>query len=129
MEVIFIDDLIGVRYKVNGRDAKKGLDCFGLVLEVEKRFGHIIPDITETKVPNYDFLKCKEKIQKMVKVKEIKTPKTPGDIVFIKNSEGVLHHIGVFLGNNMLIHCNREGVHIDRLTRLTPLVGKVYTWL
>ena len=37
-------DLIGVPFKNRGRDVKTGVDCYGLVIEVFKRFGHNIPE-------------------------------------------------------------------------------------
>ena len=37
-------DLIGVSFKNHGRDVKTGLDCYGLVMEVFKRNGVILPE-------------------------------------------------------------------------------------
>ena len=37
------DDLLGVPFKVHGRD-KKGMDCYGLVLECLRREGKSLPD-------------------------------------------------------------------------------------
>ena len=38
------DDLIGVPFVDGGRDAKSGLDCWGLVKEVFRRQGYEVPD-------------------------------------------------------------------------------------
>lgn len=43
-------DLIGVRYVEDGRDARGGLDCLGLVLEVSRRRGYDLPDPTASRL-------------------------------------------------------------------------------
>lgn len=42
-----IDDLLGVPYKEHGRD-KSGYDCYGLVIEIEKRLGYELRDVLYT---------------------------------------------------------------------------------
>ena len=39
-----VSDLIGIPFVSSGRDPKTGLDCWGLVLEVGRRFGKNWPD-------------------------------------------------------------------------------------
>ena len=43
-------DLIGTPFVNEGRDPKKGLDCYGLVMEVFGRYGIKLPEYTA----NYD---------------------------------------------------------------------------
>ena len=38
------NDLIGVPFKNRGRDIQDGFDCYGLVKEVYRRYGHEIPE-------------------------------------------------------------------------------------
>jgi cell wall-associated NlpC family hydrolase len=125
---INIDDLIGVRYKLNGR-GYDGFDCYRLVIEVSKRFGHHLPDIEEMLASGYDFNFYKDKLLPKVRVKEIEYPNDAGDVILFSNNIGVLNHIGVYLGDNKVIHCNKLGVHVDKLDSKFLKIGKVYKWL
>lgn len=46
-DIIDVSDLVGVPFVPFGRDAKKGLDCYGLVLEVARRYGRPLRDIVK----------------------------------------------------------------------------------
>ena len=39
------EDLLGVRFKVHGRNKKEGFDCYGLAIEVLRRNGIILKDV------------------------------------------------------------------------------------
>ena len=41
-----LNDLIGGRFVNGGRSVAKGLDCWGLVMEVFRRYGVELPDFT-----------------------------------------------------------------------------------
>lgn len=127
--MINIDDLLGVRYRHNGRNAKTGFDCYGLAIEVEKRFGHILPDLDLFKADGRDFMVCKNIALNELceKVQEVNEPEQEGDVILFNNNS-VLNHIGVYLGNGKFIHCNKYGVHIERTTQCYH-IGKVYRWL
>lgn len=126
--MINIDDLIGVRYKTNGRDIDTGFDCYGLAIEVEKRFGHTLPDFAEIKMKNRDIKNCEELCLQQTNVLQIDFPKTEGDVLFMKDGAGVMNHIGVYLGDGRFIHCNRYGVHIEKVAFYKEMIGKVFTW-
>ena len=42
--MIDVSDLIGVPFVNHGRDIHDGLDCYGLVMEVFRRYGKHIPE-------------------------------------------------------------------------------------
>lgn len=126
--MINIDDLIGVRYLNNGRSKYEGFDCYGLAIEVEKRFGHDLPDLDEIKKANRDIKTCEKKCLKQVKAVVIDYPKTEGDVLFMKDGTGVLNHIGVYLGDGKFIHCNKYGVHVERVAYYKNMIGRVFTW-
>lgn len=127
--MINIDDILGVRYTHNGRDLNKGFDCYGLAIEVEKRFGHSLPDLDSFKSNDRDFVACKDIAlgELKGKIQEVDSPEKEGDVILF-NNKSVLSHIGVYLGNGKFIHCNKYGVHIER-TAQSVNIGKVYTWL
>ena len=70
-------DLIGIPFANHGRDVKQGLDCYGVVREVYRRYGYDVPE--------YDAdYKDMEKIDQLIKGntrgypwKEIKEPAAP----------------------------------------------------
>lgn len=113
-------DLIGVPFANRGRDVKTGLDCYGLVKEVYKRFGHDIPEYTA----DYDDVK---------KVNELITGKTSIKSNWKKVNidvmpvpcllairfgvpPGVVNHTGVYIGDGKFIHIRENiGVCVDRI--------------
>lgn len=127
--MINIDDLIGVRYCHNGRSIKTGFDCYGLAIEISKRFGHELPDLEEFLRADREFDVCEKLCLENVKVKPIEKPEEEGDLILIKSREGVLEHIGVYLGHGRFIHCNRLGVHLDSVMNYEHLIERCYTWL
>lgn len=126
--MINVNDLIGVKYAKNGRSRVTGYDCYGLAIEVSKRFGHEMPDIDKAREDNYDFNECYQIGVQQMNLKEIESPTNEGDIVLIHECRGPMSHVGIYLGNGQVIHCDYNGVHIDKLLRLRGLIGKVYTW-
>lgn len=114
------NDLIGTPFMNRGRDAKTGLDCYGLVKEVFRRYGHEIPEYDMQY--NYDDMcRVNELISGNVKNypwKEIKEPKEPCLIAIRFGSpEGVVNHTAVYIGDGRFIHTReRIGVCIDRLS-------------
>lgn len=129
MRTISIDDLVGVKYSFNGRSKQTGFDCYGLAIEVCKRFGYTLPDVEEALSEDRDFLLCENKCLLGVNVERTQMPKKEGDVILFKNPKGVLNHIGVYLGNGRFIHCNKLGVHLDKLRDYQMLIGRCYSWL
>jgi len=100
-----ISDLIGLPYKIHGRD-ESGLDCFGLIWLIAKRNGTplIDPvykgfDPSLAKLANYIGLKQTDKFETNCVLEIIK--------------DGRLH-IGYSVDNDRMIHCtHNEGVIVD----------------
>lgn len=113
-------DLIGVPFKNRGRDVKTGVDCYGLVIEVFKRFGHNIPeyyaDYDDTEAVN-DLIVGKTSIKsnwQPVSIDELTVP----TLLAIRFGvpKGVVNHTGVYIGNGRFIHIRENtGVCIDRI--------------
>lgn len=106
--MINVSDLIGIPYKENGRDLT-GLDCYGLAIEVEKRYGKTLQDVV---YENHDKALSSKyaptlNIRKTDFIKE-------GCLVEIHIKDTL--HIGVALGNGLMIHATiNQGVRISRI--------------
>lgn len=98
--MINIDDLIGIPYKLHGRN-KEGYDCYGLAIEILKRMGYTLPD-----------LYLGEESEKLNQV----PCGDYSDIVLFYDSKGKVNHIGVCLDKNNFIHCDRYGVRVSKLS-------------
>jgi len=113
--MITVKDLIGIPYKPHGRD-NTGMDCYGIVIEVLRRKGIIVPDVfyQDTII---------ETNKKVLKVLENIIPNTKLD----KPEEGAIveflimghpSHVGVCLGDGTFIHALiKIGVVIEPLSR------------
>lgn len=107
--MIEVSDLIGTPFKMFGR-TKEGLDCYGLVIEVEKRFGKIIPDF---------MFDCKEFQRVENSIPHINVKKSDyiaeGMILQFRTFDGRLH-VGVALDKKTFIHATEtQGVRISSI--------------
>ena len=119
-------DLIGAKYRLRGR-GDGYYDCYGLVLEVEKRYGHVLPD--------YDYMEpgvlaeLSARVIASGKAKKIDEP-VPGAIVMFSNVRAINSHIGVYVGDGMFIHCTMAGgVRLERLGARRNSISGAYVWL
>lgn len=113
-------DLIGVPFANKGRDIKTGVDCYGLVMEVYKRFGHAIPEYTA----DYDDV---EKVNDLITGKtairsnweEVDINAMPVPCLLAIRfgvPRGVVNHTGVYIGDGKFIHIRENtGVCVDRI--------------
>jgi len=104
--VIKVADLIGIPYKENGRTLA-GLDCYGLAIEVEKRYGKTLQDVV---YENHD-LELSEKYAPTLNIKKTDYIKEGSLLEFhIKDTL----HIAVALNSNIMIHATiNQGVRIS----------------
>ena len=118
-----INDLLGKPYKTHGR-GPDGYDCYGLVIEVERRLGRELPDL-------YKIFEKKSEVRNLTLATEVtglvKT-ETPsfGDIVVFKKN-GRADHIAVYLKDNDIIHCDGDGVKVLSLNYYDKK-GEFYKW-
>lgn len=113
-------DLIGVPFVNRGRDKKIGFDCYGLVKEVYKRYGHNIPEY-DTQYNYDDMCRINELISGNIinyPWKKISEPKEPCLIAIRFGSPvGVVNHTAVYIGKGMFIHTREKiGVNVDRIS-------------
>ena len=120
--MITVKDLVGVPYKDRGRD-KKGMDCYGLVIEVLRRKGTIVPDVfypdTAAKTTVLQTLEAAIPNTRLDKPEE-------GAVVEILVM-GQPSHAGVCLGDGTFIHAlKKNGAVIEPLSRYRHKIRGFY---
>lgn len=123
-----IDDLLGIPFKLHGRDIS-GYDCYGLVIEVERRLGHKMVDLYTIYESGNNEKALDENVRNIIygcKLVKATEPKF-GDILFFYDSKYRICHIGVLLEKDDFIHCDADGVKISQLSTYFRK-SEVYTW-
>ncbi len=104
-----VRNLVGTRFVNGGRDVKKGLDCWGLVIEVYRRHGKICPDFTVDAFAfqAIDNLANKETGERLWE--EVHSPRDEDAplVVLMRMHPRYITHAGVFLGRNKIIHTTK----------------------
>ena len=100
---------IGGKYVWGGNSLSTGVDCSGFVQQVYKNFGVSLPRVS------------KEQAKKGVEVKSAN--KKVGDLVFYQNSDGVIDHVAIYIGNNQIVHAasTRSGIKISTWNYRNPV--------
>ena len=125
--MINVNDLIGSEYKLHGRTKADGFDCYGLVMEVQKRIGVNLPDLDYQSDSPELFISFLNKFKTERKIKKIGNY-IEGAILLFENGKGLRNHIGVYVGDGCFVHCNKAGVHIDRVTSVSKKSAEIYLW-
>lgn len=107
--MIQYDDLLQIPYKRHGRD-KKGMDCYGLVIECTKRQGNPLRDIIYDRVDVPENEKYKYLLD--LNVREIPSQKI-GCIVQYQYKGNL--HIGFIVSKNRLLHMSFSGCYVQPL--------------
>lgn len=115
--MIDVSDLIGIPYKDKGRD-KSGYDCYGLVIECEKRLGKKLNDVV---YDNHDIKLAQENVPTL---NLVKTDIIKEGTVIEMHGCGELH-IGFALDQKRMIHATtNQGV---RISLINPrLIANLY---
>lgn len=104
--MVKVDDLVGLPFVNGGRDPDVGLDCWGLVMAVFKRYG---VDLMDFAVDAFAFRAINTLIGEAtisVAWEEVYKP-CDGDaplVVLIRIHPILVTHAGVFIGHNRVIH-------------------------
>lgn len=129
MADLYINDLLGVRFKNHGRSVEEGFDCYGLAIEVSKRLGHELCDLWYEKSTPQTFTENVESIcEKMSSKIEETTEQELGNLVLFADEKGRMIHIGVILEKGLFIHADFDGVRVMRLEDFYRKTWKVYKW-
>ncbi len=107
--VEYAKQFLGNPYVWGGESLTKGVDCSGFVLCIYKKYG--------IKLPHYSVAQseCGTKIS----TSELQ----PGDLIFYAGSNGVINHVGIYIGNNQVIHASnpKSGIKISTYNYRTPV--------
>ena len=109
--MIDVSDLIGVPYVEFGRDIKKGLDCYGLVIEVTRRMGKPLRDVVLEKFDE-------GKVKKTLPALNVKLTNKldAGTIIEYYSKKERKLHIAIALDKRTAIHSTEnQGVRISSL--------------
>ena len=111
-----VADLVGVPFKVHGRSKEEGFDCYGLVLEVERRAGKNLPDPFYETVDPESNRKVMDLLENGVPAERLDAPER---YCVVKMNSGSRPHCGVYLGEGNVIHATENcGVVVQKLHRL-----------
>jgi len=104
--MVRVDDLVGIPFVNGGRDIRIGLDCWGLVMEVFKRYGVELPDF---KLDAFAFTAIDALIGEATVSQSWEEVYKPcnGDaplVVLMRIHPVLVTHAGVFIGQNKIIH-------------------------
>lgn len=105
-----LDDLIGQPYKIHGR-GDGGFDCYGLAIEVERRYGKKLNDAYyDSEVTKWHDVNAPS-----LNVREVSEP-APGIIIEMTLKGMDALHIGVCVDKRRFIHCTeKHGVHVSMI--------------
>ena len=98
------EDLLGVKFKVHGRNKKEGFDCYGLAIEVLRRNGITLEDAFYDNLENRDELH--EKLHASIPHIKIENPEINCIIEIAVHGEPL--HVGVYIGGGMMIHTTHK---------------------
>ncbi len=120
------DDLVGIPFIDGGRDAKSGLDCWGLVKEAFRRQGCEVPDYHISAIEAAD-------IAGTMKRQEddwisLDGPRV-GCLVLLRLTPRLwANHVGIYVGDGRFLHAYLPtGVCVDRLRRWQSRIVGYYS--
>ena len=128
--MININDLLNVRFSNHGRNIKEGFDCYGLAIEVSRRFGHNLIDLWYSESTSEMFTQKVDEVRNKLGdlVSETKEQEE-GNLIIFSDNKGNMIHIGVILEKGIFIHSSRlNGVKITKLEDYFLKQWKVYKW-
>lgn len=98
----YASQFLGIKYVWGGTTPSPGFDCSGYVQYVYRNSGISLSRTSEQQFTN----------GVSVKRSELK----PGDLVFFATYSSGASHVGIYVGNNMMIHSSSGGVSYDDMT-------------
>lgn len=99
---------IGGAYVWGGNKLGAGVDCSGFVQQIFKLYGVTLPRVSKEQAKSGTAVSSGNK-----KV---------GDLIFYANSNGVVDHVAIYIGNNQVVHAasTKAGIKISNWDYRTP---------
>lgn len=99
---------IGGKYVWGGTTLGSGVDCSGFVQQIFKIYGVKLPRTSRD--------------QAKVGTAVNSGNKKVGDLIFYSNSNGVIDHVAIYIGNNQIVHAanSKSGIKINNWDYRTP---------
>lgn len=108
---IDFSDLIGIPFLEFGRNPKTGLDCYGLAIEVERRYGKVLNDVALEK---FDRQKVQQSLPK-INVRKTGAIEEACILEFYGKKDSRLH-IGIAITKDLFIQATEnQGVRISSI--------------
>ena len=115
-------DLLGVPFKVHGR-GRDGLDCWGLAIEVFRRYGTRLPDCWYENLD--DKAEIRGRLEGSVEYRTLDMEKEP--CLLLIRVDGNPNHVAVYIGEGYLIHATRRyGVAVEPVGRYRERIEGIY---
>lgn len=93
-----LSGLVGVRFLDGGRVLEQGLDCWGLLMEAQRRFGRAVPNF---QIPCHATQEIGGIVaSELGRWKKVEVPE-PGDVVMMANDidhPEIIQHFGTYFG-------------------------------
>ena len=132
MDRIKVGDLVGRKFVEGGRSLDTGLDCWGLVMEVYKRYGVRIPDFV---IDTFAFRAVDALVGEEIETRRWEEVYTPADkdvplVVLMRMHPVLITHAGVFIGHNKVIHTMKgTGVILSKASALQSRIAGYYRYV
>jgi cell wall-associated NlpC family hydrolase len=104
--------LLGIPYLWGGESTSSGFDCSGLVQFVYSEVGIALPRVAQDQFDAGPLVPPGAAVQ-------------PGDLVFFGSSVNDVEHVGMYLGDGLMLDAPHTGavVRLDRVQGFAPIVG------
>lgn len=118
----FAEQFLKIPYKLGSFDPDEGLDCATFVLNFFEKYDKFPLEIEIDKNAYFEYSKHStgkiyhEYILKYLSLRKYPCLLEPLDILVMKITENHTEHVGIYLENNVFIHCNKYGVRLHKLS-------------
>jgi len=130
--MVNLRDLIGGRFVNGGRSVSTGMDCWGLVMEVFRRYGMGVPDFTVDAFAFRNINKLAVRSMEATVWEEVRNPQQEDLplVVLMRMHPEFITHAGVLIDINRIIHTTKgTGVITSRATALKSRIIGYYKYV
>jgi len=103
---------VGNPYKWGGTSLTNGADCSGFVWSVYAHFNYSLSRTSRGQAGSTEYAEVALKESELL----------PGDLIFYANSNGVVYHVALYIGDGRIVHAanSNEGITISKYTYMRP---------